>query len=70
MTKQQINSNIGYAIKFYREKKKFTQQQLSEKTKMSKRMLQYIEAGTRTVTVHKLYDLAFALEISPRQLIG
>lgn len=63
-----IKKLLGKRIKFYREKKKMTQEQLAENIGINSRSLSLIECGTNFVTAQTLENIASALEISPKKL--
>jgi len=69
MDKKQVQFDLGQLIKHYRKERRFTQNRLAKKLKISSRMLQYIEAGKRSITVYRLYEIAISLKISPVLLI-
>ena len=64
----EIKKNFGKKIKYYRELKGFTQEQLAEKLDFNCRSLSFIECGINFVTAETLEKLCRNLEITPKQL--
>ena len=64
----EIKKNFGKNLKYYRELKMLTQEQLAEKIEMNVRSLSFIECGTNFVTEKTLEKICKTLEISPKQL--
>ena len=63
--------NIGQKIKEKRLQKKLTQKQLAEKlSKTDRTRLNRIENGKLVATVNELLEIAAALKISPKSLVG
>lgn len=67
------NNIVGKQVRYYRKKKKYTQQQLSEKLEtmaiyICRGSISRIEDGSRTVTDIELYGLATILETSIESL--
>ncbi len=63
-----LKKNFGKKVKYYREKKGFTQEQLAEKLDINCRSLSFIECGTNFVSAETLNKLCRVLEVSPKQL--
>lgn len=63
-----IKKLLGKKIKYYRELKKITQEQLSELIGINSRSVSLIECGANFVTAETLYNIARALEVSPKKL--
>lgn len=63
-----IKKLLGKKIKFYREIKGFTQEQLAEKSDLNTRSLSFIECGTNFVTASTLEKLCKVLDVTPKQL--
>ncbi|MBU4210478.1 helix-turn-helix domain-containing protein [Patescibacteria group bacterium] len=59
---------LGKKIKKYRKLAGLTQDQLAEKTKLSTKYIQFIEAGSRKPSLKTIYRLARTLEVKVRDL--
>lgn len=64
----EIKKKFGKNLKYYRELKKLTQEQLAEKIEMNVRSVSFIECGTNFVTAKTLEKICKTLEVSPKQL--
>lgn len=64
----EIKKQLGKKIKYYREIRGFTQEELAEKLDLNCRSLSFIECGTNFVTSETLEKLCNALQVSPKQL--
>ena len=64
----EIKKKLGKKIKYYRELKGFTQEELAEKLDFNCRSLSFIECGTNFVTADTLDKLCKTLEVTPKQL--
>jgi HTH-type transcriptional regulator, competence development regulator len=64
-----IKQIVGDNIRFIREKKKLTQEELSVLTKMSKTFLGDIERAQKAPTTVSLEKIAKALGVKPSQLL-
>lgn len=60
---------IGENIKAAREKKKYTQQNLADKSGFKRSSLVHIEKGRNRLPIHKLYTLAEILGIQIYELL-
>ncbi|MGB6130668.1 MAG: helix-turn-helix transcriptional regulator [Acidobacteriaceae bacterium] len=60
---------LGKAVKAAREEKKWSQQQLADKTGITRERISQIENGRHTAGVKKITDIATALE-KPIQIEG
>lgn len=60
--------SVGEKIKLLRERKKLTQQELSEKTNMSRTRLSDIERGRVNMTLSTLESVANALDVHVSEL--
>ena len=62
---------VGFNISFYRKRKGLTQDQLAEKSGISRSHLSAIEAAgiVRPFSLEVLFDIANALEIEPYKLL-
>ena len=69
MDKNKINSIVGKRIKSLRSLRNITQQKLAEKLNISKREVQYIEAGKRSLSVWRLFEIASVLKFEAWQLL-
>ena len=56
-------------MKFFRELKGFTQEELAEKAKLSSKFIGEIERGTGNPTIESLAKIAGALKIPAAQLL-
>ena len=61
---------LGYAIKAQREKLRFTQEYLAEKTGFDRTYISMLERGRRNPSFLNLLRIAKGLEIPITQLIG
>lgn len=63
--------DLGYAIAYYRKRKGYTQEQLSEKIGVSRQHMGAIEAPNmvRAISLDVLFNIAAALEIEPYLLL-
>ena len=59
---------LGKNIAKYRKIKKLSQNSLSDMLDISREHLAKIETAKRGISIHLLFDLCDALEISPQQL--
>lgn len=60
-----LNEIFGNNVKYFRFKKKFTQEKLSELTDMSVTYISQLELGHHTPSFEKLEHLAKALNVEP-----
>ncbi|ETN94411.1 helix-turn-helix domain-containing protein [Zhouia amylolytica] len=63
------NENLSEKVKFYRARKGFSQEQLSEESKLSLRTIQRIEKGESSPKGDTLLKLTIALGITPDDLL-
>lgn len=63
--------DLGYAIAYYRKRKGYTQEQLSEKIGISRQHMGAIEAPNmdRAISLDVLFNIATVLEIEPYVLL-
>lgn len=63
--------DLGYAIAYYRKRKGYTQEQLSEKIGVSRQHMGAIEAPNmvRAISLDVLFNIAAVLEIEPYLLL-
>lgn len=63
--------DLGYAIAYYRKRKKVTQEELAEKIGISRQHLGAIEAPNmiRSISLDVLFNIASILEIEPYFLL-
>lgn len=59
---------MGYRIKELRETKKMTQEELAEKSGVSRTIISFLENGSPNTTSKTLVSIARALEVSIDQL--
>lgn len=64
-----IQTKLAENIRFLREKKGYTQDQLSELAESGEKDFGEIERGNRNITISKLVRIAKALEVPPASLI-
>lgn len=64
----EIKKKLGKKIKYFRELKGLTQEELAEKLDFNCRSLSFIECGTNFVTADTLDKLCKTLEVTPKQL--
>ena len=64
----EIKKKFGKKIKYYRELRGLTQEELAEKLDFNCRSLSFIECGTNFVTAETLDKICKILEITPKQL--
>lgn len=64
-----IQAKLAENIRFLREKKGYTQDQLSELAESGEKDFGEIERGKRNITISKLVRIAKALEVPPASLI-
>lgn len=60
---------LGAKIKDFRQKRGFTQEQLSEEVQCSNTFICYIEKGKKCVSLDMFIDLANALNVSADELL-
>jgi len=63
-----IKKKLGKRIKYYREMRELTQEQLAEKIGINSKSLSTIECGQNFVTAQTLENISNALEISIKKL--
>ncbi len=63
--------DLGYAIAYYRKRKGYTQEQLSERIGISRQHMGAIEAPNmvRAISLDVLFNIATALDIEPYILL-
>ena len=64
----EIKKKLGKKIKYYREQKGLTQEELAGKIDFNCRSLSFIECGTNFVTADTLEKLCNVLSVTPKQL--
>ena len=65
-----ITAALGLAVRFLREQKGLTQEQLAARCRMHRTYIGGIERGERNPTVSVLYRLADALQTSGSRLLA
>ena len=62
--------NLSYAVKYYRNKKGYTQEALAEKLGISRQHMAAIEAPNmvRAISLEVVFNIATVLEIEPYML--
>jgi len=63
-----IKKSLGKKIKFYREARELTQEQLAEKIGINSKSLSTIECGQNFVTAQTLENISSALNVSIKKL--
>ena len=63
-----VKKQLGKRIKFYREERKFTQEELAERIGINSKSLSTIECGQNFVTAQTLQNISIALDISIKKL--
>lgn len=61
---------ISHNIKYYRQMKRMTQQQLADKIGITNTVIQRYESGVISVPYERILQLADALDVSPVTLMG
>ena len=69
MTEQALKITFGKNIKFRREQKKWSQEELSEKTGVTRNTISDIETGQKFARAKTLVKLAEAFETAPYELL-
>lgn len=64
-----LYTEIGQQVREFRENKKWTQQELADKVKLTRTSITNIEAGNQKIPVHVLYGLAIALDVPLTKLL-
>lgn len=65
----EMYKNIGVRLKIARRQKKFTQARLAGIVGLTRTSITNIEKGQQQILVHKLYELATALNLSAEALL-
>ena len=63
-----VKKQLGKRIKFYREERNLTQEELAEKIGINSKSLSTIECGQNFVTAQTLQNISIALNISIKKL--
>lgn len=69
MSESDIYKLVGGRIKYIRESRKLTQQQLSDMCNIEKTNLSRIEAGRTNITLKNLFKLSKALDVSLKEIV-
>lgn len=69
MTVQELYILVGQRIKFIRESKELSQQDLAAKCNFEKSNMSRIEAGRTNLTLKTLFIISNALSISTKELL-
>jgi DNA-binding XRE family transcriptional regulator len=64
-----LYSEIGRRIKEVRVKKCLTQQELSDRVRLSRTSITNLENGVQKISLHTLYEICFVLDIEIHRLI-
>ena len=64
----EIKKNFGKKVKYYRELRGFTQEELAEQLDLNSRSLSFLECGTNFVTANTLEKICNILKVTPKQL--
>ncbi|WP_180103908.1 helix-turn-helix domain-containing protein [Acinetobacter sp. YH12134] len=65
----ELSLKIGHLIREKRKEKNITQESLSLQCGIDRSYMGRIERGEVNITVEKLYEIAIALESSPKELL-
>ncbi|SDI14272.1 Helix-turn-helix [Alteribacillus persepolensis] len=65
----EVNERIGQNIKCYRLRKKLTQEELAQKTGISKSHVSYLEAGKKNISVYLVCRIAASLGVDVHVLL-
>jgi DNA-binding XRE family transcriptional regulator len=60
---------IGRRIREARVRKGFTQEELSERVKLSRPSISYLENGQQNISLHAIYEICFVLEVSIHRIL-
>ena len=66
--KKRILKNLGLNIKFYRQKMRFTQEEIAEKMNAQRSYITALECGYKSPSLYFLYELAQTLRVSLKEL--
>ncbi|MGG1515540.1 helix-turn-helix transcriptional regulator [Paenibacillus oryzisoli] len=69
MIEELLYKEIGTRIKTFREKKKWTQEELADRVHRSRTSITNIEQGKQRFQIHSLYEIAETLGITPLELL-
>lgn len=64
-----LYTEIGKRIREARRKKGFTQGELSERVKLSRPSISYLENGQQNITLHAIYEICFVLDVSIHKIL-
>lgn len=67
--KQLIAEAIGEAIRFFREKKDFSQNYVSELSRLERNVFQRYDSGKVAPGIYNLIKIAKALEMNPEDIV-
>ncbi|WP_180118426.1 helix-turn-helix domain-containing protein [Acinetobacter sp. YH12096] len=65
----ELSIEIGQLIRKKRKEKKITQEALALQCGIDRSYIGRIERGEVNITIEKLYEIALALKISPKELL-
>ena len=65
-----IKKYLGKNIKYYRNLRGLTQEELAESIDMTARSLSFIECGTNFITANTLEKICDVLNVTPKQLFN
>lgn len=65
----ELNKVFGDVLKKYREERKISQEALALDAGISRTYVSRLESGIRQPTITTLFGLAYALKVSPAELI-
>ncbi len=66
---QKLSKKLGANIKRIRTAKKMSQGDICRKTKMDRSYMSAIESGKKNITLALIEKLAYALSVSPSELL-
>ncbi|RCW40584.1 helix-turn-helix domain-containing protein [Paenibacillus prosopidis] len=64
-----LYGEIGKRIRDARLKKRFTQEDLSSRVRLSRPSISNLENGLQNISLHTLYEICFVLEVSIHKII-
>ncbi|GGD62788.1 helix-turn-helix transcriptional regulator [Paenibacillus nasutitermitis] len=64
-----LYSEIGRRIRGARRSKGFTQVELSERVKLSRPSISYLENGQQNITLHAIYEICFVLDVPIHKIL-
>ena len=65
-----LEKSFGQVLKQLRRERQLTQEQLAEASGCHRAHVSFLERGLKSPTLHMLFQLAAALEISPTEIVS